>query len=337
MPFASGEEKANKEKNNDLNAKERSSSPALTFIILTYNAHDLLRDCLNSVIEECKSLTSTMPVSCRVIVVDNASSDSTSDMVQDEFPHVQMIRNSRNLGAARGFNKGIAEALPYSDVVVIMNSDVIILPGTVGEMLTFLADHKEVYGVSGPLYFPDMTPQPTRTHIVRILPKGKAKQDELKPFRAEFPGTGFAMYRKEAFLKVGGYDENYYFYNEDLDWAVRAKRLRCVFYALPKAGVIHIGAGGRKHNASGILKELYKANLYFYRRHYPRFTWLAYLILKAEIAIRIRSIQKQIRRLPSGERIKDREDEIRIYLEAKERMQEEYRKPSPPQIPRFEA
>jgi len=310
-------------------AQKEGRPLTLTFVALTYNTRDFLRNCLNSVLEECDSLA-PYPVSCRIVTVDNASSDGTCSMVEDEFPSVRLVRNPSNVGPAKGFNRGIAEALPYSDIIVIMNSDIMILPGTVGEMLAFLIDHEEVHGVSGPLYFPDMTPQRTRTHIVRLLPK-----DKSKPFRAEFPGTGFAMYRTEAFRRVGGYDENYYFYNEDLDWAVRAKRLGCVFYSLPKAGVIHIGAGGRRHNISGILKELYRANLYFYRRHYPRLAWLAYLILKAEIGIRIRGIRRQISRLPSNEGLEEYEQKIAILMEAKRRMQEEYRKPSAPQILRF--
>ena len=308
---------------------ERSSPLVLTFITLTYNARDLLRNCLSSVLEECKNLT-TIPVSCEIVVVDNASTDGTCDMVQDEYPYVRLIRNPSNLGPARGFNRGISEAFPYSDIIVIMNSDTVVLPGTVEEMLAFLMNHKEVHGVSGPLYFPDMTPQRTRTHIVRILPK-----DKSGPFRAEFPGTGFAMYRTEAFRKVGGYDENYYFYNEDLDWAVRAKRLGCMFYSLPKAGVIHVGAGGRRHNVTNIFKELYRANLYFYRRYYPRLTWLAYLILRAEIFIRIRNIKRQIARLPGNEGAEAYEKQIAIYREAQKRMRDEYQKPSDPQIPRF--
>jgi len=301
----------------------------LTFIVLTYNTRDFLRDCLNSVLEESRELIPDY-VSCKIVAVDNDSSDGTCDMVEDEFPSVRLVRNKSNLGPAKGFNAGIAKALPYSDIVVIMNSDIVVLPGTVREMLNFLTTHEEVHGVSGALYHPDMTPQRTRTHIVRILPK-----DKSKPFRAEFPGTGFAMYRAEAFRRVGGYDENYYFYNEDLDWAVRAKREGCVFYSLPKAGVIHIGAGGRRHNVSGIFKELYRANLYFYRRYYPGLTWLAYLILKAEIAMRIRGLKGELRRLSDGEGRKEYEKQIAILREAARRMQEEYRKPSSPQIPRF--
>ena len=308
----------------------RQSLPlTLSFVVLTYNTRDFLRDCLNSVLEECRSLTSGL-VSCQVVAVDNASSDGTCDMVQDEFPSVRLIKHSENLGSAKGFNAGLVQALPDSDIIVIMNSDIIILPGTISKMLAFLKEHRGVDGVSCALYNPDMTPQRTRTSIVRILPK-----DKSKPFRAEFPGTGFAMYRAEAFLKVGGYDETYYFYNEDLDWAARAKRLGCVFYFLPDASAIHIGGGGRRHNISGILKELYRSNMYFYRRHYPRLAWLAYLILKAEIKIRIRGIRRQMSRLQSNEGLEEYEQQIAILLEAERRMQEEYRNPSTPQIPRF--
>ena len=277
----------------------------LSFVVLTYNTRDFLRNCLTSVLEECESLASN-PVSCNIVVVDNASSDGTCDMVQDEFPSVHLISHSKNVGSAKGFNAGVARALPESDFLVVMNSDIIILPGTIKKMLAFLKAHEEVDGVSCALYNPDRTPQHTRTSIVRILPK-----DKSKPFRAEFPGTGFAMYRAETFRKVGGYDEKYYFYNEDLDWAVRAKRLGCIFYFLPEARAIHIGAGGRRHNVSGILKELYRSNLYFYRLQYPRLTWLAYLILKAEIAIRIQGIQRQIRAFPAKKNCKNMNNRLK--------------------------
>ncbi len=300
----------------------------LAFVVLTFNTRDLLRRCLASVSEECASLPN--PTLSRVIVVDNASSDGTADMVRDEFPAVHLTVNSENLGPARGFNLGIAKALEDSDAVVVMNSDVVILPGTVQTMLAFLAHHPEVDGVSGPLLNPDMTRQQTRTHIVRLFPI-----DRTKPFREDFPGTGFAMIRARAFRKVGGYDENYYFYNEDLDWATRAKAAGCVFYYVPCGGVIHFVGQGRKQNISRIVAELYGSNIYYYRRYYPRLTWLALILLRLEISWRIRNLRRELSRTQDPAARSRIGESIAIYLEARRRMEEECLKRTHPQIPIF--
>lgn len=304
---------------------------SLAFVVVTYNTRELLRTCLTSMMAECSSLPGSLPTT--TVVVDNASSDGTADMVRDAFPCVTLVANPENLGPARGFNLGLAVALSDagdSDAVVVMNSDIEIPPGTIRKMVAFLDAHPRVDGVSVPLYFPGMTPQKTRTHIVRFLPIGKAG-----PFRADFPGTTFAMIRAGAFREVGGYDENYYFYNEDLDWAQRAKRLGCVFCHLPEAGAIHAVGQGRKHNVPSIIRELYRSNLYFYKRHYPGLAWLAYPLLGLEIAARILGVRR--RALAKFDPLSKEEARrlIQVYLEARQRMDAEYRAQTIPQIPRF--
>lgn len=263
-------------------------------------------------------------------MVDNASSDGTADMVRDEFPTVHLLVSPENLGPARGFNRGLAEALKDADVVVIMNSDVTILPGTTQKMLTFLETHPWGDGVSVPLYHPDMTPQKTRTHIVRVFPVNKRK-----PFREDFPGTTFAMIRAGAIRKVGGYDENYYFYNEDLDWAQRAKRLGCVFYHLPEGGAIHAGGQGRKQNVSAIVAELYRSNVYYYKRYWPELAWLAYTLLKLEITMNTRRLRRQILQAADTSLRQKLEQSVQVYVEARRRMEAEYQRQTKPQIPTF--
>jgi len=300
----------------------------LAFVIVTYNTRELLRKCLASILAEAPSGYDADHF--KIIVVDNASSDGTRDMLRDEFSCVRLIASPENLGPAKGFNLGLAEALKDAEFIVVMNSDVVILPRTVKTMLAFLAAHPEVDGVSGPLLNPDMTRQVTRTHIARLFPFKRAK-----PFRADFPGTTFAMIRARAFRKVGGYDENYYFYNEDLDWASRAKAAGCVFYHLPKASAVHAFGQGRKQNVSRIVAELYKSNIYYYKRHYPRFAWLALIILRLEIRWRIRALRRQFERATDRATRSKIEESIAVYLEARRRMEEEYPKDTRPQIPMF--
>jgi len=205
-------------------------------------------------------------------VVDNASTDGTVDMVRTEFPEVRVVANAANFGPARAFNQGLAEVLPDADLVLLANSDVYIHVGTLKRMVEFLGNHPEEDGCCGRLYNPDGTPQFTRTRIVSLWPVSKDK-----PHRATFPGTGFSMIRASAFARIGGFDETYYFYNEDLDWAERARKAGLRFEYIPDASVTHYGNQGRRHNVSRIRRELYRANLYYYRRHYPALAPLAYV------------------------------------------------------------
>lgn len=307
---------------------DAAGAAGLAFVVVTYNTRELLRKCIASIVSEAPPGDGASLL--RIIVVDNASSDGTQDMLRDEFPCVHLIASPENLGPARGFNLGLAEALKRAEFVVVMNSDIIILPGTVREMVAFLKARPHVDGVSVPLFHPDMSPQKTRTHITRALPL-----DKTKPFRADFPGTTFAMIRARTFRKVGGYDENYYFYNEDLDWASRAKAAGCVFYHLPQGGAIHVLGQGRKQNVSRIVAELYRSNIYYYKRHHPRFAWLALIILRLEILQRIRALRSQSERAADPE-TRDRIGEsIAVYLEARRRMEDEYTRRIRPRIPMF--
>ncbi|HHY45994.1 MAG TPA: glycosyltransferase family 2 protein [Firmicutes bacterium] len=298
----------------------------LAIVIVTYQTRDLLRKCLSSLQAECERFLTEW----NVIVVDNASTDGTSDMVRSEFPHVGLIANPENLGPARAFNIGVSKAVCLSDLIVVMNSDVLILPGTLEKMMAYLEDHPEVDGVSGPFYYPDMTPQKTRTHIMRLFPINRGR-----PFREDFVGTTFAMIRSRAYRKVGGYDENYYFYNEDLDWAERSKRAGCTFVHLPDAGAIHVLGQGRKQNVSRIIRELYKSNIYYFKRHYPRLSRLALLAFRLEIWLRILALRRELASTGDEARRAELMAAIATYTEARRNMDNEYPRRPEPRVPTF--
>lgn len=298
----------------------------LAIVIVTYQTRELLRKCLDSLRMERDALSGVW----KIIVVDNASTDGTVDMLKKDFPDVDVITNSDNLGPARAFNQGVAEAMKVSDLIIVMNSDVIALPGTIREMISFMEENPDVDGVSCPLFYPDMTPQKTRTHIMRLLPVKKNR-----PFREDFVGTTFAMIRSRAFHKVGGYDEHYYFYNEDLDWAERARRAGCNFFHLPEIGVIHALGQGRKQNIPKIIGELYKSNIYYYKRHYPNLARIALLALRFEIWFRIRALRKELAAASDERRASEIRSALEVYTRARAKMEEEYIKPCEPEIPEF--
>jgi len=323
----------------------------LAVVVVTYETRELLREFLLSLRTEIQSLPG---VAVTVLVVDNASTDGTVDMVRTEFPEVRVVANAANFGPARAFNQGLAEVLPDADLVLLANSDVYIHVGTLKRMVEFLGNHPEVDGCCGRLYNPDGTPQFTRTRIVSLWPVSKDK-----PHRATFPGTGFSMIRASAFARIGGFDETYYFYNEDLDWAERARRAGLRFEYIPDASVTHYGNQGRQHNVSRIRRELYRANLYYYRRHYPALAPLAYLgqllALRWGQWLRRRWLEKlSVQRGTTGSGGRsDETTEVAVASEvaseaarwqqeladleaAIARLRAEYRNPTAPRIPTFE-
>src|SRR5271165_5247040 len=116
----------------------------ISVIIVSWNARGYLRDCLNSVRHTGASVLK------EIIVVDNASTDSSPEMVAKEFPEVKLIQSNENLGFARANNLGMRYA--SGSMLAFVNSDVIVRPGCLQNLAAFLESRPEV-GLAGPKVF----------------------------------------------------------------------------------------------------------------------------------------------------------------------------------------
>src|SRR2546426_7827384 len=233
----------------------------LAVVIVTFNTRGLVLQCVGSVCEDADRTGR----SYRVIVVDNASTDDTAGAVRRAFPSVHFIENAQNVGLARALNQGL-EACTDSSYVLLMNSDIKVLPGTLGPMMKYLDRYPHVAGTSVQLINPDGSPQKFRTSFgVVLLPE---RLDRIFPVK--FFGTTFHMARRSMYNEdqVGPFDEYYFFFNEDLDWSVRAHRKGLVFHFLPNHPVVHYSGKGRAQNRFKLLSELHHMNLYFYAKFY---------------------------------------------------------------------
>ncbi|MBE3575791.1 MAG: glycosyltransferase [Firmicutes bacterium] len=288
------------------------SAPSLAVIVVTYNTCNALRSFLASAQRELAGLP------CRrsqIVVVDNASQDGTRQMVTRDFPQVLFLDNGDNLGPARSFNRGLRAVLPWADLVVLANSDVEIHPGTLAKMLHFLEVHPDVDGCCGRLYNSDGSPQFTRTQLFTLKPYRPERPDW-----ATFPGTTFSMLRSSCFFRIGGFDEVFYFYNEDLEWAERAHRSGLRFYYLPEAGATHHSGLGRTQNTLRIAEELPRADLYFFRRYY---SWLTVPVYWQ-------------RRLWVHRMLRRSSIDPETAARALHALEKEYRCPTAPAIPQFD-
>lgn len=292
--------------------------PKVSIVVVTYKTCQLLKEFILSLNED----SSNKDLIRNIIVVDNNSQDGTQEMIEKEFPEVIFISNRQNLGPAKAFNIGIRVAFHNkSEFVIVANSDIKVIKGTVSSMFDYLQSNPYVDGVCGSLLNPDLTKQSQRTHVISLK-----KYDFSQEFKLDWIGNFFSLIRMNCFEKIGLYDENYYFYNEDLDWIERAKRAKMTFMYIPTAPIIHYGGQGKKHNVSAIVSDYPRANIYYYRKFYNNLIWLFYVGMLGEINYKIVSIKLKI---VSKKEQSDWDRMLEIYYRSLKLMKEEMRKPRP--------
>ncbi len=229
----------------------------LSIIIVNWNSRELLQKCLSSIYDNTNMLT------IEVIVVDNASSDGSADMVAGRFPQVGLIRNKHNYGFARGNNQGFLRS--KGKYVLILNPDTEVVNDALLKMVGYLKLNKEVGAVSGRLVYPDGTFQryysrfPTFLSILTtwFLPRTIAHKS--KPTRAYLmldddfskeievpqPAGSCLMVRRDLFLEEDFMDEQFPIFFNDVDLCRRVYDKGLKIFVLPAAEIIHCkGKGG---------------------------------------------------------------------------------------------
>ncbi len=228
------------------------ATPDLSIIIVSWNVRELLRACLRACL---RSLPAGQPET-EIIVVDAGSVDGSTAMVQTEFPSVRLLASAENLGYSRGNNLGLAGA--RGRFCLILNPDTEVVGDALERMVAYMDAHPRV-GVLGPaLVWPDGSLQPTRrrfpsmatamfesTWLQRLAPPGLLRRylaadlPTDQPVEVDWLVGAALLVRREAYTAVGGLDEGFFMYSEELDWQrrMRAAGWRVVFF--PHARIIH--------------------------------------------------------------------------------------------------
>ena len=223
----------------------------LSVIIVNWNVRDLLQRALASVYTSWGKQPGL-----EIIVVDNASHDDSVTMLRTTFPDVQVIANTENRGFTGGNNQGLAAAT--GDFLLLLNPDTEIVENTLPRMVEYLRTHPDV-GMIGPqLLNPDGSVQSSRRRFptLPVLFLESTWLEKLAPrkllryyYAQEQPDdaiqdvdwiTGAAMLaRREAVAQVGGMDEGFFMYSEELDWCRRIRDAGWRIVYFPEAHVIH--------------------------------------------------------------------------------------------------
>ncbi len=282
----------------------------LSIIILSYNTKALIKDCLVFLEEALKKVEKN-----EVIIIDNASSDDSAEMIKKEFPKVKLIENKENVGYAKGNNIGLKKA--KGKYILFLNSDTQIFSDSLKLALGFMESDSKIGALtvktmllSGKMD-PDChrgfpTPWASITYFLgleKLFPKcnicGQYHKfylnlDENHEIDA---GAGaFMMVPRKVIDEVGGWDENYFFYGEDLDFYYRNKKAgyKVMFYAKPllkhyKGGSSGLRkesreiAGSSKENRIKVAKASVEAMGIFYKKFYKDTypSWLTFFVLMA--------------------------------------------------------
>jgi len=259
----------------------------LSIIIVNWNTRNLLFQCLESVYESAGRLN------LEVIVVDNASTDGSVEMVQEQFPHVRLVENRKNAGFAAANNQ--AMRISKGDYICLLNSDTVVLGNALEKAVAFMQSHPDVGALSPRLLNEDGSLQdfpksyPTLANelsrMLRIYNcvtwskrKGLVTSGEYTREVDRVKGACLLVQR-QVVGSVGGMAEDYFMYAEEDDWCYRIKRQGWKIYYYPEARVVHYGGSSIKQVSHQMFLRLHQSKLLFFRRYYsPTSVWLLRVI-----------------------------------------------------------
>jgi N-acetylglucosaminyl-diphospho-decaprenol L-rhamnosyltransferase len=224
----------------------------LSICIVNWNCCEHLRALLRSIESDRDKL------SIEVIVVDNASTDYSAEMVESEFPEIHLIRNDRHQGIARANNQAAARA--RGKLLLFLNNDTRIQDGALTALINCFESHPEVSAVAPSLISPDGKPQGTVrkvlgfqallhrvlflrwTGLFRLADRKYRQVDfDLKQSAYVEHLVGAALLVPgQQFRSIGGWDEAFEFRMDDVDLSARLSQLGKMYY-LAEAQVIHWG------------------------------------------------------------------------------------------------
>ena len=252
----------------------------LSVIILNYNVRYFLEQCVLSVQNALESLDA------EIIVVDNASSDDSCQMMKQRFPNVKLIENKENLGFPKGNNIGVANA--KGEYVCILNPDTVVAEDTFIEVLAFAKKQSDLGIVGVKLidgtgnFLPESkrgtpTPWVAFTKVMglyKMFPKSKIfgryyaqHLHQNKTGKVEILVGAFMFLKRDLYLEVAGFDEDCFMYADDIDLSYRILQKGKSNYYYHETTILHYkGESTVKDDA--YIRRFQEAMQFFYKKHF---------------------------------------------------------------------
>lgn len=258
--------------------------PKVSFCIVNLNARDYLQACLE------RLPVAAAQITWEAIVVDNASTDGSPEMVERQFPQVRLVRNDTNLGYTRPMNQALR--LGRGDFLVQLNPDTLPGEGAFDKLYQFMQANPQV-GICTPkvlnrdgslqLQCRRSAARPWDvityfTGLSRLFPKSRTfgrylltylPEDEVA--EVEAVSGSCMMIRRAVIEQIGLLDEQFFAYQEDADFCFRARQAGWKIYYYPEAQVVHFGGlGGARSQPYRAIYEWHRSYYLYYRKHFAR-------------------------------------------------------------------
>ena len=276
----------------------------ISIVIVSYNSLPFLQKCLDSIFRN------TPNISCEIIIVDNASSDDSVAFVRDLYSNVRLVVNQTNMGFAAAVNQGLA--LTKGTYVVLLNPDAELLPVALERMIMFLEAHPRAAAV-GPRQWIDsdctwqgsIVPSPphwrlllsrlpglrrlnlARRQLVKHWKLNRTIWRNEEPVATPYLSGACLLLRRTTLEAVGGLDEGYFLFYEDLDLCDRLRSAGWELYAVPSAGVVHTGLGSVRSLQDGGARYLLNSGGHYLAQHGDPSTRALWSLLQLRNAFRV--------------------------------------------------
>ena len=247
----------------------------LSVSIVTFNNEAVIKACLRNIFKY------TCKYDFKVMIVDNNSSDNTTHMIEENFKQVRILKNKKNIGFGAAHNMAIQSA--GGKYHLVLNPDIILQEDSIGKLIDFMDNNKDIGLISPKTVFPDGSiqylckrePRLFDLGIMRFTPNFIKRIFKKRIDYYEMRDTGydkmmdvpnlsgsFMLFRKSVLDRVGGFDENYFIYFEDTDITRRTAEIaRTVFY--PDTSVIHLWNRHSHKNIKHFIISLISTAKYF--------------------------------------------------------------------------
>lgn len=250
----------------------------ISFLILTYNSSSYIYSLLDSLSD--KVGNSIRKGEYEIIIFDNASSDDTTDKISKYLKdkkewdgHIQFVKNSQNLGYAKGINMAAKKA--KGDLLVVINPDAELIEADFKLLIDSFEKDKKMAAAGlrlvnlqgknektagkfyNPLTFLLFSLGLENLFNIRFAPE--------ESMTVDYVSGGFIAIRKETFEQLKGYDEDYFMYVEDMDLCYRIKKMGMKTVYMPSAIIRHAGQGSSSREFA--IVNIYRGLQIFYTKH----------------------------------------------------------------------
>jgi GT2 family glycosyltransferase len=257
-----------------------------SIIIVSYNNVKILFQTI------CSLLKYLEEESYEIIIIDNASTENNVEMIKKEFPQIKLIINDKNVGFGKANNQGAEIA--NGDYLFFVNGDIVLNGNPFTEMISFCEQNKNTGLLGAQLLNQDGSLQPSyynlptitkriiellglKKYFLKFYPTNK-KNSKLY-FRVSVVKGAFFLIKNNLFKKLGGFDDYYFMYIEDIDLSNKAIEKGYHNYLYNCRDIIHLG-----WNQESILNEFVffhrnRGLIYFYKKNYSKFVYRWFVII----------------------------------------------------------